>query len=102
MKSIVRKQHHQTNEAPALTPRRTSHEADRELAHLQKVLEIMSVSGGYSLPLSSSYWMARLRELRTRYALLPTQLTQVSVLERCVEGLVEQASRDDLRAKRVA
>ena len=83
--------------------KRTSLEADRELAHIQAVVRAVSASTTASLPISACYWRARLRELRIGYALLPVQLALLSALEVCVDD-IEQATREirPNHARRVA
>lgn len=102
MNAIVRKKNHETDEALLALPKRTSHEADRELAHLQKVLGKLSGSSAVSSALSSAYWMVRLRELRVGYALIPVQLARISALECCIEELAEQERKDPASFKRRA
>ena len=100
MKAIVRKQSRRLNEAPHHVRKRTSHEADRELDHLSKLLGFLIASKDSSFPLGLAYWIARLRELRVGYALLPTQLARISALERRVEELAERDNRIVVRSKR--
>ena len=102
MKSIVRKQNRQINEAPLEVLKRTSGEADRELAHLTKVIGILVASGRGALPLGTAYWLERLRKLRDGHTLLPTQLAHISALERSVEGLAELHTQDAGSSRRRA
>lgn len=90
MMAIVRKQSQKINEAPRDVPKRTSREADRELTHIIQSVGLLSLFQGVASPLAPPYWIARLQELRAGYALLPTQLAQVSALERRVEALAER------------
>lgn len=79
---------------PSPEPRkRTSLEADRELAHIQAVVRAVRASKKATLPISAWYWRARLRDLRVGYALLPVQLALLSALEFCVDD-IEQATRE--------
>jgi hypothetical protein len=100
MKAIVRKQCHRLKEAPLHVRKRTSREADRELDHLSTILGFLIASDDSSFPFSLAYWIARLRELRVGYALLPTQLARISALERRVEEFAERDNRDVVRSKR--
>lgn len=70
--------------------KRTSLEADRELAHIQAVVRTVSASTTASLPLSAWYWRARLRDLRIGYALLPVQLALLCALEFCVDDIEKE------------
>ena len=101
MKAIARKRSGKASEAPPFhMQNRSSREADRELEHLKKIVGILNASKDDSLPLGPAYWIARLREMRVGYFLLPTQLAQISALERCTEGLAERDNRDVTRSKR--
>lgn len=101
MKAIARKRSRKASEAPPFhLQNRSSHEADRELDHLKKIVGILTASKDDSFPLGPAYWIARLREMRVGYFLLPTQLAQISALERCIEGLAERDKRDVPRSKR--
>ena len=98
MKAIARKRSRKASEAPPFhLQNRSSHEADRELDHLKKIVGILTASKDDSFPLGPAYWI---REMRVGYFLLPTQLAQISALERCIEGLAERDKRDVMRSKR--
>jgi hypothetical protein len=100
MKAIARKRSRKASEAPLFhMQHRSSHEADRELDHLRKIAGILTASKDNSFPLGPAYWIARLREMRVGYFFLPTQLAQISALERCIEGLAERENRDVTRSK---
>jgi len=89
MKTIaVDRKHH----VPATSPgvlKRTSLEADRELAHLREVVTAVRTASA-PLPISVRYWKARLHELRIAYALLPVQVARLSALELDVEELAQK------------
>jgi len=100
MKANDRKQSRKISETPLYGRKHTSHEADRELDHLRKILGILIAEQDGSFPLGPAYWFARLRELRLGYALLPAQLAQISALERSVEALAERDNQNIARSKR--
>jgi hypothetical protein len=89
MKSIVASRNHQVPAASPAVPKRTSLEADRELAHIQKVVTAVRATS-VPLPISVRYWRARLHELRIAYALLPVQVARLSALELDVENIAQQ------------
>jgi hypothetical protein len=93
MKANVANHSRQTLPLSPKARKRTSLEADRELAHIHAVLRTESASTTAALPISAWYWRARLRELRIDYALLPVQLALLSTLELCVDS-IEQAARE--------
>ncbi|WP_075583627.1 MULTISPECIES: hypothetical protein [Caballeronia] len=89
MRSIVANRKKQD---PATSPgvlKRTSLEADRELAHIRKVVTAVRATS-VALPISVRYWSARLHELRIAYALLPVQVARLSALELDVENVAQQ------------
>ncbi|MBC8641312.1 hypothetical protein AWB73_06822 [Caballeronia turbans] len=88
MKSIVAKRNHQVPDTSADVPKRTSLEADRELAHIQKVVTAVRATS-VPLPISVRYWKVRLHELRIGYMLLPVQLARLSALEIDVENIAQ-------------
>lgn len=86
--NAVDRKHH----VPATSPdviKRTSLEADRELAHIREVVTAVRATSA-SLPISVRYWRARLHEVRIAYALLPVQLARLSALELEVEQLAHK------------
>ncbi len=101
MKSIVANRNHQVPATCPGVPKRTSLEADRELAHIQKVVRAVRATC-IPLPISVQYWRTRLHELRIGYTLLPVQLARLSALELDVEniaqGQVDIGTSDDRRA----
>ncbi|MDR5746424.1 hypothetical protein QCE73_24950 [Caballeronia sp. LZ029] len=100
MKSIVASRNHQVPAASPGVPKRTSQEADRELAHIQKVVTAARATS-VPLPISVWYWKVRLHELRIGYMLLPVQLARLSALELDVEnisqGQVDVGTNDERR-----
>ncbi|MDR5785365.1 hypothetical protein P9281_02190 [Caballeronia sp. LP003] len=100
MKSIVPSRNHQVPAASPAVPKRTSLEADRELAHIQKVVTTVRATS-VLLPISVRYWKVRLHELRIGYMLLPVQLVRLSALELDVEkfaqGQVDVGTSDERR-----
>ena len=89
MKTIAVDRKHQV---PATSPgvlKRSSLEADRELAHIRKVVTAVRATSA-PLPISVRYWKARLHELRIAYALLPVQLARLSAIELDVEGFAHK------------
>ncbi|SAK56216.1 hypothetical protein AWB76_02251 [Caballeronia temeraria] len=89
MKSIVA---NRNNQGPATSPgmlKRTSLEADRELAHIRKVVTAVRATS-VPLPINVRYWRARLHELRIAYALLPVQVARLSALELDVENIAQE------------
>ncbi|MDR5740160.1 hypothetical protein [Caballeronia sp. LZ016] len=100
MKTIaVERKHHVPANSPGVL-KRTSLEADRELAHMRKVVTAVHATSA-PLPISVRYWRARLHELRIAFALLPVQLARLSALELAVEELaqkqVDAGASDDRR-----
>ncbi len=100
MKRIAANRHHQVPANCPAVPKRTSLEADRELAHIQKVVTAVRATS-VPLPISVRYWKVRLHELRIGYMLLPVQLARLSVLELDVEkiaqGQVDVSTSDERR-----
>jgi len=100
MKPIVANRNHQAPAASSAVPKRTSLEADRELAHIQKVVIAVQATS-VPLPISVRYWKVRLHELRIGYMLLPVQLARLSALELDVEkiaqGQVDIGTSDERR-----
>ncbi|SAL86600.1 hypothetical protein AWB74_07769 [Caballeronia arvi] len=97
MRAIVRKQSRKSNDIPLNVLKRTSNEADRELAHLSKIVETLIELDKGSSPLGPAYWMARLRELRVGYALLSTQRAQIAALDTVLRNSLKETfgmSRD--------
>ena len=88
MKSIVANRNHQVPATCPGVPKRTSLEADRELAHIQKVVTAVRATS-VPLPISVRYWKVRLHELRIGYTLLPVQLARLSALELDVENIAQ-------------
>ena len=88
MKTIVASRNHQAPAASSAVPKRTSLEADRELAHIQKVVIAVQATS-VPLPISVRYWKVRLHELRIGYMLLPVQLARLSALEIDVENIAQ-------------
>ena len=86
--TAVDRKHHVPGTSPDLL-KRTSLEADRELAHIRKLVTAVRATSA-SLPISVPYWRARLHELRIAYALLPVQLARLSALELEVEQLAQK------------
>lgn len=89
MKTIVASRSHQAPATSPGVPKRTSREADRELAHLQEVVTAVRATS-VPLPISVRYWRARLHELRIAYALLPVQVVKLSALELDVENIARE------------
>jgi hypothetical protein len=100
MPSIVANRNNQGLATSPGVPKRTSLEADRELAHIRKVVTAVRAPS-VPLPISVGYWRARLHELRIAYALLPVQLARLSALELDVENIaqveVDVGTGDDRR-----
>lgn len=67
--------------------KRTSLEADSELAHLQKVLCGIAALSPVWLPLGACYWRARVRAIQAHYTLIPCQTVQLSGLEQKIDDL---------------
>jgi hypothetical protein len=86
--TAVDRKHHVPGTSPDLL-KRTSLEADRELAHIRKLVTAVRATSA-PLPISVRYWRARLHELRVAYALLPAQLARQSVLELDVEEIAQK------------
>jgi hypothetical protein len=86
--TAVDRKHHVPGTSPGVL-KRTSLEADRELAHIRKVVTAVRATSA-PLPLCVRYWRARLHELRVAYALLPVQLGRLSALELDVEQLARK------------
>ncbi|MDR5776288.1 MULTISPECIES: hypothetical protein [unclassified Caballeronia] len=85
--AVDRKRH-----VPGTSPgvlKRTSLEADRELAHIRQVVTAARATSA-PLPISVRYWRARLHELRIAYALLPVQIARLPALELEVEQLARK------------
>jgi hypothetical protein len=89
MKTIAVHRKHHVPATSAGVLKRTSLEADRELAHIREVVTAVRATSA-SLPISVPYWRARLHELRIAYALLPVQLARLSALELEVEQLAQK------------
>jgi hypothetical protein len=85
---VVDRKHHVADTSPGM-PKRTSLEADRELAHIGEVVKAVRATSA-PLPISIRYWRARLHELRSAYALLPVQLARLSALEFDVEKIAQK------------
>ena len=99
--TAVDRKHHVLDTSPGVLER-TSLEADRELAHIQKVVTAVRATSA-PLPISDRSWRARLHELRVAYTLLPVQLARLSALELAVEQLAQkQVDVDTSDQRRVA
>ncbi|MDR5826189.1 hypothetical protein [Caballeronia sp. LZ043] len=86
--TAVDRKHHVPGTSPGVL-KRTSLEADRELAHLRKLVTAVRATSA-PLPINVRYWRARLHELRIAYALLPVQLARLSALELEVEKIAQK------------
>ena len=91
MKTIVESGNHRAPAASPGMPKRTSREADRELAHIQEVVMAVRATS-VPLPISVGYWRTRIHELRLAYALLPVQVARLSALELDVKNI----ARDEI------
>ena len=89
MKTIAVDRKHHVPATSAGVLKRTSLEADRELAHIRKLVTAVRATSA-PLPISVRYWRVRLHELRVAYALLPVQLGRLSALELDVEQLARK------------
>lgn len=99
MNTTLRNRARQVSSASVDVPKRTSLQADREIAHIEAVVRAVSATSA-ALPISAGYWKARLRDLRISYTLLPVQTARLAALELHVDEMEQKAMEPDMNCER--